>query len=275
MYDFLRRPLWMLSHVLVALLILAMIGLGFWQRARWQEVQQQSDMYQSRIDAPAVPLGEVLDPEVTDVGNFPEDLRYRRVVVTGTYDVDAEVGVRNRSQGGAPGAWVLTPLVADDGTAVPVVRGWIPLAIAEGGPPFAGAEPPDGEVTVTGILQPSQERGTFGGEDPASGRLDDLARVDVTRFAAQLDAPVTPAWIQLDGQDPPQVPAAEGASALPAPVAVELRSPWTNISYMVQWWIFAAIAAIGYPLVLRRLARRRAQGGDVPVDSEPPVGARA
>lgn len=274
MYDFLRRPLWMLSHVLVALLVLAMIALGFWQRARWQEVQEQSDLYRSRIDAGAVPLERVLDPAL-DVGDFPDGLRYRRVVATGRYDVEAEVGIRNRSQGGAPGAWVLTPLVGDDGTAVPVVRGWIPLAIAEGGPPFAGAEPPGGEVTVTGILQPSQERGTFGGEDPATGRLEDLARVDVSRFAAQLDAPVAPAWIQLDGQDPPQVAATASAAALPAPVAVELRSPWTNVSYMVQWWIFAAIAAVGYPLVLRRLARRRAQGGDVPVDSEPPVGASA
>lgn len=275
MYDFLRRPLWMLSHVLVALAVLAMIGLGFWQRARWQEVQAQSDLYQSRIDAAAVPLDEALGPDFDDVDDFTDENRYRRVVLRGRYATEDEVGIRNRSQGGAPGAWVLTPLVTDDGRAVPVVRGWIPLAVAEGGPPFEGAEPPDGQVTVTGILQPSQERGTFGGKDPETGRLEDMARVDVTRFAAQVDADVVPVWVQLDAQDPPQVAGTQGASALPIPVAVELRSPWTNISYMVQWWIFALIAAVGYPLVLRRLARRRAQGGDVPVESEPTVGTRA
>ena len=34
---------------------------------------------------------------------------------------------------------------------------------------------------------------------------------------------------------------------------------------MVQWWIFATIAAVGYPLILRRVARNRARGEQVPV----------
>ena len=38
-----------------------------------------------------------------------------------------------------------------------------------------------------------------------------------------------------------------------------------NFSYMVQWWIFATIAGVGYLLILRRVAVNRARGGQVPV----------
>ena len=52
--------------------------------------------------------------------------RYRRVTATGTYDDDATVVVRNRSQDGVAGAWLVTPLALADGDAggrAPGVRG--------------------------------------------------------------------------------------------------------------------------------------------------------
>jgi surfeit locus 1 family protein len=262
-HSFLRRPIWVLSHVLVALLILAMIGLGFWQRARYDEVSAQNERFAAQAAGAPVPIDAVVPPQVAAVGDVPDDVEFRRVSIEGTWDTANEVEIRSRSQGGAPGAWVLTPLVQADGRAVPVVRGWIPLQIAVGDPPFAEAAPPSGPVTVTGVVQLTQERAGLGGIDPPEGRLADLARVDVARFARQQPGPVVPVYVLLDTQDPPQ-PA--GASGLPETVRLELRSASTNFSYMVQWWIFAAIAAIGYPLVLRRVAINRARGDQVPAD---------
>ncbi|HNU73560.1 MAG TPA: hypothetical protein PKM95_01820, partial [Deltaproteobacteria bacterium] len=46
--------------------------------------------------------------------------------------------------------------------------------------------------------------------------------------------------------------------------------------YMVQWWIFALIGLVGYPLILRRVARNRSRGEQVPVDvvpAEEPTGS--
>lgn len=275
MYDFLRRPAWILSHVLVVAGVVAMVALGLWQRSRWIEVRDDNDRFRARTTAEAVPLESALGPGVDRVDEVPVTAEYTRVVVEGRYDAAAEVSVRSRSQGGAPGAWVLTPLVRADGSVVPVVRGWVPLSVAAEGPPFAGAEPPEGDVVVTGIVRPSQRRGGFGPADPPTGRLSELSRVDVERLARQVDGAVVPVWVQLDGQDPPQPAGPAGGEGLPQRVAVELRDPSTNFSYMVQWWIFAAIAAGGYPLVLRRVARGRRRGDQVPVDDEPPVPAGA
>ena len=267
MYDFLRRPAWIVSHILIALLVLAMVGLGLWQRQRYLDEKDKSDRLEALSTSTPVPLDQVV-PQATGPGAVPESARYHRVTVTGTYDPAGEVGIRNRSQGGAPGAWVLTPLVQADGTAVPVVRGWIPLSPDPPAPPFKGSEAPTGPVTVTGVVQLTQERGTFGATDPGTGRLRTLARVDLARYAEQLSVPIEPVWVMLDTQEPPQP---GGLNALPKPVEVELPSPSQNFSYMMQWWIFALIALIGYPLVLRRVARNRARGEQVPVDDQPPV----
>ena len=265
MYDFLRRPAWIVSHVLIGLLILAMIGLGFWQRQRWVDEKAKSDRLAELSTGEAVPLDDVVSSS-TAPDDVDPSVEFRRVTVTGTYDAAAEVAIRNRSQGGAPGGWILTPLVQADGTAVPVVRGWVPLDVDPPAPPFPGSEPPAGPVTVTGVVQVSQQRGPLGGTDPETGKLRSLARVDLNRFGDQLSMPLEPVWVMLDDQEPAQP---GGASALPQEVALDLPSPSKNFSYMVQWWIFAAIAIIGYPLVLRRVARNRARGEQVPVDDLP------
>ncbi len=270
MYDFLRRPAWIVSHVLIALLILVLIGLGFWQRSRYVEERDRSDAVEARSTGDPVPLDEVVDPS-TPPGDVDGSARYTRVVVSGTYDTTSEVLVRNRSQNGAPGAWVLTPLVQDDGTAVPVLRGWIPFTDPEvPAPPFAGVEPPPGPVTVTGTVFPTQEKGSFGAADPPEGTLTALNRVDVARLGDQLAYPLEPVAVVLQTQDPPQP---GGFDAVPQPVALDLPSPSQNFSYMMQWWFFALIALIGYPLVLRRVARNRARGEQVPTDDDPPPGA--
>lgn len=55
-----------------------------------------------------------------------------------------------------------------------------------------------------------------------------------------------------DTMSPPQ----EGGVV--QPVTPDVPTPDQNMSYMVQWWIFASIAAGGYLLILRRVARHKA-----------------
>ncbi len=261
MYAFLRRPAWILSHVLVALLVASLIGLGFWQRSRWLEEKDEKERLEQQANAAPRPFDEVV-PLGAGEDEVGEPLRYTRVQVTGTYDVESEVAVLNRSQAGAPGAWVLTPLVTEAGRAIPVVRGWIPYDPAGVDPPFEDAAPPEGQVTVTGNLQLTQRRGSVGAVDPEDGQLTALSRVDLERFAQQLPYELAPAWVLLDGQEPAQ------AGDFPSLVELQTEDPAQNFSYMVQWWIFATIAAAGYPLVLRAVARSRARGDEVPQDPE-------
>ena len=269
MYDFLRRPAWIVSHLIVAALIVLAVVLGFWQLSRYQEESAKQD----RIDALAadepVPYDDVVDGS-DDPGDVDPDVEFTRVSVTGVYDTADEVAILNRSRGGAPGAWLLTPLVQADGTAVPVVRGWIPYDPAGTEVDFPEAAPPEGEVTVTGLVQLTQERGSLGPVDASDGTLQALARVDLVRYAEQLDTPLRPAWVMLDGQEPPQ------AGELPAAVELSVGDAGQNFGYMVQWWIFALIGLVGYPLILRRVARNRSRGEQVPVDvvpAEEPTGS--
>ncbi|MEI7886546.1 MAG: SURF1 family protein [Actinomycetes bacterium] len=260
MYGFLRRPLWLLSHVLIAALVVLLIALGFWQRSRYFEERYKSQQLQTIARAAPVSLNEVISDSGTAPSKVPEKARYRRVKVAGKYDSAHEVSILNRSRGGAPGAWVLTPLVQADGTAVPVVRGWIPLQTNGEKPPFPGSEAPTGNVTVTGNLQLTQQRGSFGSTDPKSGTLTALSRVDLDRFEAQLPYKIEPAWVLLDGQNPEQ------ADGSPAVIELQTKDPSQNFSYMMQWWIFALIALCGYPLVLRMVARNKAKGDQTPAD---------
>ena len=75
----------------------------------------------------------------------------------------------------------------------------------------------------------------------------------------------------LDTQSPPQ------SGSYPALISLQVVEPSQNFSYMMQWWIFTLIAAGGYPLVLRMVARskdpNRRGRVSVPKDDEIPWAA--
>src|SRR5687768_7354079 len=154
-----------------------MLIAGFWQLSRLQERKDRNALVRARQDEPVAPIDEIVSAaDPTDVGG---DVRFREASATGVYDEDAEVLVRNRSFDGAPGSWVLTPLVLDDGTALVVNRGWVPVTGEQALSPVAA--PPGGEVEVQGLLEQTQARGSFGPTDPDDEVLDTLSRVDLDR----------------------------------------------------------------------------------------------
>ncbi len=273
MYDFARRPLWILSHVLVVVAVLVMVRLGFWQMSRWQDEQEALERIEAGLVADPVPLEELLadlgDPATTD--EVDASAKYRRVTASGTWDLEGQVAIRNRSQGGQPGAWLVTPLVLADGSAVAVARGWMPLSLSNEGPPYEGTDPAAAEAVVTGVVQLTHQGGGLGPQDPEEGRLETLARVDLDRLGAQLGESLVPVWLELQESEPAQ------PDPPLAPVDTSLPSPSQNFSYMMQWWFFAAIAAGGYVLILRKVARTRSGSGglsQVPVEDPPePVDA--
>lgn len=250
------RPRWLLSHVLIALLIVVMINLGFWQLRRLHGRKDANANIEKAETQPVVPIDSVLQP--TDPPSVGGSIAYRPIRVTGTYDTANEVIIRARTQDGRPGVWVATPLRQANGDAVLVLRGFLPSQGTLEAVP-ADAEPPTGTITVEGLVQATETRGSFGATDPADGRLTTLARVDVERVAKQTPYPLYPVWVQLQTQSPAQ-PGRE-PEALPAPVLDD----GPHLSYAVQWFIFSTIAIVGYPLILRRKARR---GDETPADED-------
>jgi len=250
-WRFALTPKWLVRHVAVAALVVTMTFLGLWQLRRLDEKKDYRALVEARQEVPIANVEAVVPADEPVASPAVEGVLYRSVAATGTYEADDTVVVENRTYNSAPGGWVLTPLRLADGTAVVVNRGFIGY---DRSGEIVAPEPPTGRVTVEGLVFPSQAKGRFGATDPTDGTLTVLARVDLDRYAAQLDGPVLPAYIQLVTSEPAEPPPASGAPELVAlgPPEVDLGP---HLSYAGQWFLFTTIAAGGYALLLRKVAR--------------------
>jgi surfeit locus 1 family protein len=256
-YRFALRPRWILSHLLALFIVVACVYAGMWQLDRLQTRRDANDLQTSRAELPIVPVTDLVAAGASDA--VVDEVVLRTVEVTGTYQLDDQVTVSNRTYEGAPGYWVLTPLVTDGGTAVVVNRGWVPMAVGDG-ERIVEANPPEGEVTVVGTLSASQQRGWVGPTDPEEGQLERLARADVGRIASQVGYPVLPAYVTLVEQTPDQ------QGLVPVPVQPIELGEGPHLGYAFQWFTFGTIAFFGYLLVIRKVAHERAAEEESPGD---------
>jgi surfeit locus 1 family protein len=238
MYRFLRSPRWVAGHVLVLVTVVTFASLGLWQLRRLEDRQAHNALLADRIAQPAVDLAS--SPLDTD------DLAYRPVELSGTYLHDQEVLLSTRSQRGQPGHHILTPLRTSDGDVVVVDRGWVPLELDD--PPVAQAAPPSGEVRVEGLLFPSVPARRSGALDGSDAALQFVSHVDLEVLGAALGTDVYPLYVLAREQRPPQ-------ADLPRPAEPPALTEGNHLSYAVQWFLFAAVVVVGYPLLLRRTAR--------------------
>jgi surfeit locus 1 family protein len=252
-WRFARRAKWIVRHVAVAALVVTMVLLGLWQLRRLDEKREIEDRVEARQAEPAAPVEDAVPADAEIGDDAIASVEHRSVTATGTYAPDDTFVVENRTFNGASGAWVLTPLVLDDGRAVVVNRGFLGYdQQGEIQPP----DPPGGEVQVVGTLLRSEERGRFGASDPDDDALQVLARVDLADVAAAVSYDVLPAYVQLVRSQPAEI--ADGPPdlvALGRPEADE----GPHLSYAVQWFTFTTIAVVGYALLLRRVARDEAR----------------
>lgn len=235
-------PKWLGFHLLVVVGVLVMTWLGFWQLNRLDHRREFNALLTSRTEQTPRPFGEVL-------AAGDGDLEWTPVVVEGRWLPELEVLVINRSQGGVAGRNVVTPVETAEGTVVAVTRGFVALTQE---PPAV----PGSTVRLRGLMRPSEERGFGGVSDPASGRLAEFQRLDLERLRAQLPAGVAPrlaSWsVTLEASEPAQ----------PAPLQTVPRPERTegpHLSYAVQWFVFAALAVVGWVFAMRRsITSRRA-----------------
>lgn len=264
------RPKWVVGHVLIVALVLLAVRLGFWQLERLDDRRAVNADIAARTELAPAPVADLVAG--APAGGSPAEvgaaLQYRTATATGTYDADGEVLIRSRSLDERPGFWVVTPLLFDDGTAVAVNRGFVPYgddldAVLAAGPP------PGGTVTVEGIVVATRERDGIGPTDPAEGRLQALARLDVARLDQQHPADLLPVALQLAAQEPEQT------GPLPVALPAPEQDEGSHLSYAGQWFLFAAIGAIGWPVLVRHTTREEAGavpgGPPRPRPDRPPV----
>lgn len=264
-YSFLWKPRWILSHLFVLSMVVIMVNLGLWQLGRLDERKAYNATVAARTAEPLLPVTELLPagPEATD--DEVDAVTFRTVTLSGTYLTDRQVLVTNRTYEGSPGYWVLTPLALPDGDAVVVNRGWVSFNTTDPDGAWDAFAPPSGPVTVTGMVRAGQARSSgivAGPVDQRGERLTTLARADIGRLQEQVPEPLYPIYVDLRDQQPAQPAAAEN---LPLPVPEPELTEGPHLNYAGQWFIFATLTLIVYPLLLRRVARHRAaepDGGD-------------
>ncbi len=259
MYSFLVRPKWVLSHIFVITLVAAMIWMAFWQLDRLDQRQARNAEISLRVDEEVSPIAELVSAD--DPVGVGANVRFRLATATGEYVAGDEVLILNRSLNGSPGYWTLTPLMLSDGTALVVNRGWVPFTPGPGSA-RPGTEPPVGTVEVAGMVRSTHLPHGIQNPDPTGVVLDALARPDLDRLQEQLSYDIYPVYLQLESQNP-------SGSTLPIPVSRPELGEGPHFAYAVQWFIFVAIALVGYPLVLARVARSDGKQGrhsQIPVD---------
>ncbi len=242
----LLAPRMLLSHLLVLVVAAGCVTAGLWQWDRLQQARDHNALTEQQMAAAPVTLDE-LTARTVDT----EELEYRRVEATGTFRAEEEVVQRNQSHQGNQGLYVLTPFELADGTPVLVLRGWVPAGFDE--PPLDQAPPPSGEVTVTGLLEPSVPQPGFGAQDPEEGTLERVFHADTERLDRQVEGELFPMVLRL------QEPGPDGE--LPLRLGDPELDEANHLSYALQWFSFALLALATYGVwLVRRL--RRGDGAD-------------
>lgn len=236
MLEALRRPKWIITAVVVVALAALFVRLGFWQLDRLHERRLENAVGEQRLAADPVDLETLL----AQTGGSIDSLEYRRALARGVYDTSQEVLIRSQVDLGRAGFHVVTPLLLEDGSAVLVNRGWVPINMDA--PPVA-ATPAPGEQRVQGWVHLTQTRPPLGAEEP-SGELDVLNRVDIDRMREQVGYDLAPVYLVAMG---------EGSAELPIPVdPPDFTDEGPHLSYAIQWFAFAVVGLVGFYFLLRR-----------------------
>jgi len=240
----LTRPVALLSHAIVLSVVAILMTLGQWQLERLDQVRTTNARLTERSSAPAVDVSDLLRDGTLDA----EEAEFRRVTATGVFRPEEEVLQRNRIQRGLQGLDVLTPLDLGDGLTLLVRRGWVPTTMDS--PPVLEASPPDGTVTISGILERSVAQPTFGARDPDTGIILRVFHPDTERLDRQMTGRLLPVVLRMD--------ALPDASAVTLPVAPEPPGldEGSHLSYAVQWHLFGLLALIAYVLWWRARLQR-------------------
>jgi len=241
----LREPFWLRITVAVLALSVLFGFLGRWQLHRHEAKVARNAQIDATYAAAPVPIGEVLaGPDAA----LPAGRQWTPVRVTGSYQPDRQVLIRNRPLDGNYGYEVVVPLRTDAGVAVLVDRGWVPPG-QDFVRPDAVPAPPAGHVDVVVRLRPGEPPLD---QTPPPGQE---MRIDLPRIGAIAGGSY---YRGAYG-----VLAAERPAPSQAPVLLprpdEDLGP--HLSYAVQWWAGALAAWVLLGVYLVKDVGVRAGGG--------------
>ena len=243
---------WALLIVFVAVLGVVFVSLGNWQLDRLAQRKERNATTIANEQQPVQPYEQVFTHPITDAD------QWQRVEARGSFDADHQFVVRYRSNGGADGYEVVTPLRTASG-AVLVDRGFIPLERGTRIPSVAPA-PPTGEVTVVGHVR-RNERGRRAATTPAGNQV---RLINSDAIAVTLPYEIESGYIGLLTVQPEQ----QGGFQ---PIQLPDLSEGPHFWYAVQWFMFTAIGVAGIVVFIRGDLRARREEREDAVEAQTTV----
>ncbi|MBK8447923.1 MAG: SURF1 family protein [Micropruina sp.] len=229
---------WIAMGLLVACLAVAFVNLGRWQLDRLQQRRDNNGIVVAHENAPVVEWTTVFNHVLTDAD------QWQRVTVTGTFDPAHSFVVRYRSNAGATGWEIVTPLRASAGDVL-VSRGFAARPADQDFPRVAPA-PPSGEVTIVGYVRRNEQ----GGADAMTPAEGAMRLINSDAVASVIGYPLVNGYIGATTSTPA---ATDGLVPVHPPELTE----GSHFSYALQWFAFAGIAAFGLVVLIRSDLRDR------------------
>jgi surfeit locus 1 family protein len=213
--------------ILIAVSLAALfVRLGFWQLDRLAWRRALNAEVASRLSAPPVALADL-----------PRDsalMRFRRVDVAGVFDYANEIVITQRTRGGSPGVYLLTPMrVAGRDTAVLINRGWVYSPNGKDVTLSTWRERDTSRVLAFALPAEKSLAGAAGASSPKLMRTLDIALAQ-----RGLPYPVAPFQLVQLGDTAPK-------GNIPPRLIPPPPSEGAHKSYAIQWFSFATIALFG------------------------------
>ena len=232
---------WLFTTLLVLAGTAVCARLGIWQLDRLDQRRAFNTQVETMRAADMLDLNQELPLDI-------DTMEWRSVAVTGEYDFENQVVIRNQYNGNQYGYHIITPLLFDGG-AVLVDRGWIP---ADGNSTPGDWRKYDeiGPQNVIGQIRIGQAQPIIGGvADPELSlekkRMDAWNNLNLERIAKQIPYPILTVYVQPNTED------AASAPPIAFQPIVELTEG-SHFGYALQWFTFATILFVGYPFYLRK-----------------------
>ncbi len=238
---------WMLATLLVVAGGALCVRLGIWQLDRLEQRRAFNAHVEAMWAAEPITLSGQTTENITT-------MEYRAIEVSGKYDFENQVALRNRYFQDEYGYHLLTPLLLDDGSAVLVDRGWIPADGNDSPADWRKYDQP-GLVTLQGQMRLGQAKPDMGGVPdptltPEQTGLDFWNIVNLERIQDQVPYPLLNVFVQ------PDVDPVDAEPPIPYQPEIELTEG-SHQGYAIQWFTYATILIVGYPFFVRQQMKEK------------------
>lgn len=235
---------------LLATVFVVLVLLGNWQVRRYHLKLRIAHDIATRVHAPPVDApGPAEWPRIA-IG----DDQYLHVRLHGHFTGSQTLVHGSSSQG--YGYWVMAPLRTNRGFIVLVNRGYVPPELS-GTPASAKIAPPAGEVSLTGLLRPTEPRGGFLRRNQPGKNL--WYSRDVAAITAADHLPVDQVAPYFVDADADATATSEDASKWPMAGLTSIHVYNHSFGYAVTWYLLALGTLLAAGIVIRHEMR---PGGD-------------